>query len=68
VYRHEFLRITDPETWFPWTADMNEIKDRKKKLCDTRLRGEVCNSELYHAVIRLSEFLVQGPFEKPEAF
>jgi chromosome partitioning protein len=68
VYRNEFLRITDPDAWFPWTADMNEIKDRKKKLSDTPLRGEVCNPELYHAVIRLSEFLIQGTFGKPEAF
>jgi chromosome partitioning protein len=68
VYRNEFVRLTDPATWFPWTADMNEIKDRKKKLSDTPLRGEVCNPELYHAVIRLSEFLIQGPFGKPEAF
>jgi chromosome partitioning protein len=68
VYRTEFLRLTDPATWFPWTADMNEIKDRKKKLSHTPLRGEVCNPELYHAVIRLSEFLIRGQFGKPEAF
>jgi chromosome partitioning protein len=68
VYRNEFSRITDPGTWFPWTADMNEIKDRKKKLSDTPVRGEVCNPELYHAVICLSEFLLQGQFGKPEAF
>jgi chromosome partitioning protein len=68
VYRGEFLRLTDPGTWFPWTADMNEIKDRKKKLSDTPLRGEVCNPELYNAVVRLSAFIVQEPFEKPEAF
>jgi chromosome partitioning protein len=68
IYRHEFLRITGPAAWFPWTADMNEIKDRKKKLSATPLRGEICNPELYHAVINLSEFLIQGPVEKPEAF
>jgi chromosome partitioning protein len=68
VYRHQFLRMTDPAAWFPWAADMNEIKDRKKKLSDTPLRGEVCNPELYHAVIRLSEFLILAPFGKPEAF
>jgi chromosome partitioning protein len=68
VYRSGFLRITGPETWFPWTADMNEIKDRKKKLSALPLRGEICNPELYHAVIRLSEFLIRGPFENPEAF
>jgi chromosome partitioning protein len=68
IYRNEFLRITDPSTWFPWTADMNEIKDRKKKLSNTPLRGEICNPELYHAVVCLSEFLIQGPLEKPGAF
>jgi chromosome partitioning protein len=68
VYRSEFSRITDPATWFPWTADMNEIKDRKKRLSDTPLRGEICNPELYHAVISLSEFLIQEPFENPGAF
>jgi chromosome partitioning protein len=68
VYRGEFLRITDPATWFPWTVDMNEIKDRKKKLSDTPLRGAVCNRELYSAVIRLSEFIIQSRFEKPGAF
>jgi chromosome partitioning protein len=68
IYRHEFPRITGPAAWFPWTADMNEIKDRKKKLSNTPLRGEICNPELYHAVIGLSEFLIQGPIEKPGAF
>jgi hypothetical protein len=47
---------------------MNEIKDRKKKLSNTPLRGEICNPELYNAVVRLSEFLIQGPVEKPGAF
>jgi chromosome partitioning protein len=68
VYRNEFPRITDPATWFPWTADMNEIKDRKKKLSATALRGAARNPELYNAVVSLSEFLLQSPFEKPEAF
>jgi chromosome partitioning protein len=68
IYRQEFPRITASAAWFPWTADMNEIKDRKKKLSATALRGTVCNPELYNAVISLSEFLIQCPFEKPEAF
>jgi chromosome partitioning protein len=68
VYRSEFPRITDPATWFPWTADMNVIKDRKKKLSNTLLRGEICNPELYNAVVRLCEFIMCEPFEKPEAF
>jgi hypothetical protein len=68
LYRAEFPRITDPAAWFPWTADMNEIKDRKKRLSVSPLRGELCNPELYNAVIRLCEFIIQGQFEKPEAF
>jgi chromosome partitioning protein len=68
LYLNEFPRITDPSTWFPWTADMNEIKDRKKRLSDTPLRGEVCNRELYNAVLSLSEFIIQGRFGMPEAF
>jgi chromosome partitioning protein len=68
IYRNEFPRVTDPATWFPWTADMNEIKDRKKRLSDAPLRGEVCNPELFNAVVRLSEFMLQEGFEKPEAF
>jgi cellulose biosynthesis protein BcsQ len=39
LYRDQFPRMTDPAAWFPWTADMNEIKDRKKRLSDTPSAG-----------------------------
>jgi chromosome partitioning protein len=59
IYTQEFSRITNPATWFPWTAAMNEIKDRKKQLAREPLRGSIYNPELYKAVISLSEFLLQ---------
>jgi chromosome partitioning protein len=69
IYTNEFQRITDPATWFPWTADMNEIKDRKKLLSCQQIRGAVQNPELYTTVIRLSEFCIQEELlDKPAAF
>jgi chromosome partitioning protein len=69
IYTNEFKQITDPATWFPWTADMNEIKDRKKLLSGKPIRGAVQNPELYHRVIRLSEFCIRNELpETPEAF
>jgi chromosome partitioning protein len=69
IYKNEFGHITGPDTWFPWTADMNEIKDRKKRLSYQPLRGAVNNPELYHSVIKLAEFCVNGELsERPEAF
>jgi chromosome partitioning protein len=69
IYKNEFRQITDPDTWFPWTADMNEIKDRKKLLSCLPMRGAVHNPELYHRVIRLSEFCIrEALFDKPAAF
>jgi chromosome partitioning protein len=69
IYKNEFRRITDPSTWFPWTADMNEIKDRKKLLSGCPGRGSVCNPELYQATMRLSEFCVGRTLPTmPEAF
>jgi chromosome partitioning protein len=69
IYKNEFQRITDPATWFPWTVDMNEIKDRKKSLSCQPIRGAVQNPELYHAVVKLSEFCIRNELpEKPEAF
>jgi hypothetical protein len=69
IYQKEFQRLTDPATWFPWTADMNEIKDRKKRLSCHPMRETVQNPALYHAVVRLSEFCVQHELrEKPAVF
>jgi hypothetical protein len=69
IYKNEFRRITSPATWFPWTVDMNEIKDRKKLLSCNPSRGAVCNPELYHAVIKLSEFCLPNELaDKPAVF
>jgi chromosome partitioning protein len=69
IYKNEFTRITSPDTWFPWTADMNEIKDRKKLLSREPARGAVANPELYRRVIRLAEFCMQEPLPgNPAAF
>jgi chromosome partitioning protein len=69
IYNNEFRQITDPSTWFPWTADMNEIKDRKKLLSSKPIRGCVYNPELYNSVIKLSEFFIHSEIPvKPEAF
>jgi chromosome partitioning protein len=69
IYKHEFMRITDPAAWFPWTADMNEIKDRRKLLSREPARGAVQNSELYQAVIKLAEFCIRNELpEKPAVF
>jgi chromosome partitioning protein len=69
IYKNEFRRITDPATWFPWTADMNEIKDRKKLLSREPVRGAVQNPELYQRAVRLSEFCIQEALsDKPAAF
>jgi chromosome partitioning protein len=69
IYKNEFRQLTTPDTWFPWTADMNEIKDRKKQLSNQPMRGAVCNPELYKSVIKLAEFCIQDELLKqPAAF
>jgi cellulose biosynthesis protein BcsQ len=69
IFKNEFRKITDPATWLPWTADMNEIKDRKKLLSCRPMRGAVYNYELHQAVMNLSEFCVGNELIKnPEAF
>jgi chromosome partitioning protein len=69
VYKKEFERITKPAAWYPWTADMNEIKDRKKLLSNQLFRGAVNNHELYYAVIALSSFAMNDEtLNNPAAF
>jgi chromosome partitioning protein len=69
VYLQEFSRVMPRDAWFPWTADMNDIKDRKARLSSEPVPGAVCNAELHRAVVRLSEFCVDGILqEKPAAF
>jgi chromosome partitioning protein len=69
IYKNEFPQITDPATWFPWTAAMNEIKDRKKLLSCKPMQGAVHHAELHRAAVGLSEFCMGNILpEKPEAF
>jgi chromosome partitioning protein len=63
-YIEEFQKafpMTPKETWYPWTADMNELKDLRKKLSREPEAGAVCNPALYDAVVNLTEcFLDEG--------
>jgi chromosome partitioning protein len=52
------LQHTEKETWYPWTSDMNELKDLKKMLCTKPIKGAVCNSSLYKAAVNLAECFV----------
>jgi chromosome partitioning protein len=67
VYRENFQQLTPPSTWYPWTSDMNEIKDKKRKLAATPVPGAVCNSDLYNAVANLAEcFVEEENLPRPE--
>jgi chromosome partitioning protein len=60
LYRQKFAEhITDADTWYPWTSDINEIRDRKKMLSHEPRQGMICNKRLYDAVIALSECFIQ---------
>jgi chromosome partitioning protein len=67
VYRENFRQMTPPSTWYPWTPDMNEIKDKKKCLAAKPVPGAVCNPELYEAVANLAEcFVEEDSLPRPE--
>jgi chromosome partitioning protein len=51
--------ITPPETWFPWTADMNDIKDRRKALSVKPIKGTAYNAALYRAVTALAGSIIE---------
>jgi chromosome partitioning protein len=58
---HEYFsgHLTPPETWFPWTADMNDIKDKRKLLSNKpNIKGAAFNAGLYQAVIALAESVI----------
>jgi chromosome partitioning protein len=62
-YIEEFQKafpMTPRETWYPWTADMNELKDLRKKLSREPEAGAVCNPALYDAVVNLTECFLDG--------
>jgi chromosome partitioning protein len=65
----ERLPHTVKETWYPWTQDMNELKDLKKKLSAAPVPGAVCNPVLYKAVVNLAEcFVDEEHITRGEAF
>jgi chromosome partitioning protein len=60
-YIEEFQKafpMTPKETWYPWTADMNELKDLRKKLSRKGEAGTARNPGLYEAVVNLSECFI----------
>jgi cellulose biosynthesis protein BcsQ len=71
LYAQAFAgHMTPPETWYPWTQDMNEIKDRNMMLSGKKTEGAVCNKKLYDAVIALARcFIDEDELRSiPEAF
>jgi chromosome partitioning protein len=67
VYRENFKQLTPPSTWYPWTPDMNEIKDKKRMLAAQPVPGAVCNPDLYNAVANLAEcFVDEDNLPRPE--
>ena len=62
--------ITPSNTWYPWTQDMNEIKDRNKMLSRTKIEGAVCNQKLFDAVIAMAKCFIDDDDLRvtPEAF
>jgi chromosome partitioning protein len=60
MYRATFGgHLTPSETWYPWTADMNDIKDRRKPLSNKPVKGAVHNPKLYQAVVNLAGCLLE---------
>jgi chromosome partitioning protein len=69
IYKKNFRQITNPSAWYPWTADMNDIKDKKMLLSKSPRKGAVCNKLLYDAVASLAEsFLDEDIIQRPEVF
>jgi hypothetical protein len=63
IHVEEFRKafpMTPKETWYPWTADMNELKDMRKKLSRKPEAGSICNPARYDAVANLVECLLDG--------
>lgn len=60
MYKNHFAgHITPAETWFPWVADMNDIKDRRKSLSVNPVKGAVYNPGLYQAVVSLAGSIIE---------
>lgn len=61
--------LTPQKCWFPWTSDMNDIKDRRMNLSATKVVNSVCNPKLFEAVMSLAEcFVDEESLPRPEAF
>lgn len=57
------------ECWLPWTKDMNNIRDRGLCLSKTKIRGTVCNENLFNAIKNLAEcFVDEDKIAEPEKF
>jgi hypothetical protein len=68
MYMSRF-RMTPRETWFPWTTDMNDIKDKGLSLSEKPVKGAITNAALYGAVMSLAEsFIDEGNLPRPEEF
>jgi chromosome partitioning protein len=61
--------MTPSDTWFPWTVDMNDIKDKHKMLSRANEKGAACNPGLYDAVINLVKTIIdEDELNWPESF
>jgi hypothetical protein len=61
------FQIVPKECWFPWTAEMNEIKDQRKKLSKYSKDGS--EDPLYKAVVNFAKCFADLDDAKiPEAF
>jgi chromosome partitioning protein len=55
LYNQTFSEhITPSDTWYPWTQDMNEIKDRNRLLSRTKIEGAICNQKLFDSVMAMA--------------
>jgi chromosome partitioning protein len=67
-------RFAPREAWFPWCADMNEIKDRRRLLSEEPYinpedkQPSVRHPALYRAVRSLACWVMRENLDAPEAF
>lgn len=69
LYRERGFPLTPPETWFPWTAQIHQVIDYRKKLtCREKIPGAVFNPDLYSAVKELAGCFFDEALDVPEVF
>lgn len=63
------IHLTPMETWFPWTKDMNRIKDRGMRLSEKKgVKNSVYNPALYESVYQLALcFVDKEELPRPES-